>query len=246
MKKKKEPHGPEKVPEAVGTRKQSYTVPCSSAFRDQVLALATRRAVNVGDLARSVTLVLPADVIAKAPDPGEPDQSDREMIILKSGRSKGRPWRRKPRLQVRMVPGLAVPFIRRSLGLALAMDRGDMGVSLTGAAIPGVRDPEALVAAERSEREQAQARLRETREEIDRLQGMILALSFDPLPQGVTSREDALHVLGFRPGAAPDLATLRGRFRALAAIHHPDGAQGDHRRMSQLNAAMEYLRRYVA
>jgi len=229
-----------------GTRKQSYTVPCSCAFRDTVQALADRRGVNAGDLARSVSLVLPEAAIEAYADPGEPEQNDRETVILKSGKAKGRPWRRKPRLQVRMVPGLTIPFIRRSLAIALAMEAGEMDVNLTGRGVVGLPDPLAQIEAERAEKEKSQTLLRETLDEIERLRAMVDALSFDPIPGGITSRDEALHVLGFRPGVAPSLAMLRTRFRELAAIHHPDSSHGDHDRMSQLNAAMEYLRRSVA
>ena len=68
-------------------RKQSYAVPCASTFRDAVLALAVARNVNVGDIARSVMLILPEAAIAATPDPGEPAAKDRETIILKSGPS---------------------------------------------------------------------------------------------------------------------------------------------------------------
>ena len=44
--------------------KKSYTIPCSSGFRDRVQALANVGDVNVGDLARSVMLVVPAEAIA--------------------------------------------------------------------------------------------------------------------------------------------------------------------------------------
>lgn len=33
------------------------------------------------------------------------------------------------------------------------------------------------------------------------------------------------------------------RFRKLATVYHPDGKHGCHQRMSQLNAAMDLLRR---
>ena len=82
--------------------KNSYTIPCSSGFRDRVQALANVRDVNVGDLARSVMLVVPAEAIAATADPGEPAANDRETVVLKSGRGAGKPWRRKPRLQVRL------------------------------------------------------------------------------------------------------------------------------------------------
>jgi len=63
------------------------------------------------------------------------------------------------------------------------------------------------------------------------------------LPHGVETRADALHVLGFPPNSHPDARELRARFRLLATVHHPDAAQGSHARMSQLNAAMDLLRR---
>ncbi|HSV28224.1 MAG TPA: hypothetical protein VLL76_01660, partial [Candidatus Omnitrophota bacterium] len=113
-----------------GSIKHSYTVPCASAFREAVEALAARRRVNVGDIARSVLLVMPADTIAQYPDPGEPPADDRETVILKSGPAQGRPWRRKPRLQVRMAPGYEIPFIRRALAIALAVERGQLNIHL--------------------------------------------------------------------------------------------------------------------
>ena len=86
---------------ATKVRKHSYVIPCSSDFRDAVQALADRREVNVGDIARSVMLIISHDTIAACPDPGEPGANDRETVILKSGPNKGKPWRRKPRLQAR-------------------------------------------------------------------------------------------------------------------------------------------------
>jgi hypothetical protein len=222
--------------------KHSYTIPCASGFRDAVDQLAVRRKVNVGDIARSVLLVVPAEVIAAFPDPGEPPAEDRETVILKSGPAQGRPWRRKPRLQVRMAPGYEVPFIRRALGLALSMETGAIEVRLhdpraTAQASappppppPGENDNERMLA------------LAAVGEEIERLKAIINVLSFEPLANGVRSREDALHVLGFPPGAQPDRRTLRAKFRMLATIHHPDSNYGSHHRMSQLNAAMEMLR----
>ena len=203
--------------------KQSYTIPCPTVFRDAVEALARRRGVNVADLARSVTLVVPPKTVAAFPDPGGPARGDRESVRVKSGTSEGRPWRRKPRLQARMAPGLDVATVRRALALALAIDRGDMEVRVDR------REPAAPPPA--------------VHDEVERLRAMVSVLSFEPLPGGVTSRSDALHVLGFPPGRTPDAQTLRARYRVLAIIHHPDGLTGSHERMSQLNAAMELLRR---
>lgn len=203
--------------------KTSYTIPCASEFRDAVLALARRRGVNVADLARSVALVVPTATLAQFPDPGDPAPDDRETVIIKSGPSAGRPWQRKPRLQVRMARGFDAVTLRRALGVALAMDRGEALVLLEA---PG----HGL-----SPRADA--------EELDRLRAMVDTLRFEPLAEGVASRADALYVLGFPPGSRPDVKTLNARFRVLATIHHPDGEHGCHHRMSQLNSAMEVLRR---
>ena len=215
--------------------KHSYTVPCSSAFREAVEALAEQRQVNVGDLARSVLLVVPAEQVEQFPDPGEPPSHDRETVILKSGPAEGRPWRRKPRLQVRMPPGHAIPFIRRALGLALSLADGRLAVSISDPSAPVQRSAPEPLPAPIVEAEPAA-------DELDRLRAIISTLAFDPLPDGIRSRSDALHVLGFQPGARPDSRTVRAKFRLLATIHHPDSDHGDHQRMSQLNQAMALLR----
>lgn len=214
------------------TRRRSYTVPCSSAFRDDVLAVAGRHGANVADLARSVVLMVPLEVIAAYPDPGDPPPGDRETVVLKTGVARGRPWRRKPRLQVRMAPGHDVSTIRRALAIALALDRGEAGARLERQG--AVADADA--------RSDDPDEMRQE-DEVERLRAAVSALSFDPLPDGVRNRDDALHVLGLPPGRVPDRAALRARFRLLATIHHPDGPHGCHKRMSQLNAAMEVLRR---
>lgn len=78
-------------------------------------------------------------------------------------------------------------------------------------------------------------------EELDRHRMIVAALLFDPIPGGVKTRADALHILGFPPDATPDLRTVRAKYRLLAVIHHPDGAFGSHQRMSQVNQAMQTL-----
>ncbi len=200
-------------------KKASYTVPCATRFRDDVLALADRRNVNVGDLARSVLLLISPDEIDRVEDPGLPESDDRETVILKSGKAAGKPWQRKPRLQVRLPAGFDPVAIRKALALALAMENGDALLSVQGFGAPSI-----------------------DAEEIARLEGVIDTLAFDPLVDGVSSRADALHVLGYPPRARPDSRSLRRRFRELAAIHHPDSGLGNHQRMAQLNAAMEILR----
>ena len=249
--------------DVTGSTKHSYTVPCSSAFRDSVEALARRRGVNVGDMARSVLLVLPLSTISEYPDPGEPPADDRELVVLKSGPALGRPWRRKPRLQVRMAPGFKIQHIRQALGLALAVEQGNLAVHLLDPSAvvfpppPVVPVVEALPVSEpdkTKERRGAGRRSGDKREaealkalataaeEIERLRAVISVLAFEPLDNGVNSRSEALHVLGFTPGTWPDARSIRSRFRMLATIHHPDSNYGDHLRMSQLNQAMEILR----
>lgn len=229
---------------SVDVKKHSYTIPCATPFRDAVMALAAKRRVNVGDLARSVLLVVPEEVISGFPDPGEPSAEDRETVILKTGTAAGRPWRRKPRLQVRMSPGFDVDFMRRALGLALALDQGDTHVRVAHPGSETSGAPQGASAARDSMGEGAAepGRAIVDPEELARLRAIISVLSFDPLNDGVRTREDALYVLGFPPGRLPDAHTLRARFRVLATIHHPDSLYGDHRRMSQLNTAMDLLR----
>jgi hypothetical protein len=206
-------------------KKQAYTITCSTAFRDQVEDLARRRRCNVGDLARSVLFALSEDVVAASPDPGGPGEGDREAVILKTGRAQGRPWRRKPRLQLRLpAAGYTETTVRKALGIALAMDRGELTLTLSNPRLPPALPSE-------------------IQDELVRLRAMVSVLSFEPLTGGVRSRQEALHVLGFPPTANPGSEALRARFRLLATIHHPDGGQGNHARMSQLNAAIDILRR---
>lgn len=230
--------------------KHSYTVPCPSAFRDRVEALAARRRVNVADIARSILLVLPVEAIATFPDPGEPPVHDRETVVLKSGPAEGRPWRRKPRLQIRMAPGFDIETIRRALGLALTLDEGTLALRLDDPAAPPPPPPPPpepeketfpKVERRRGVSEQSKA-LAAASEEIERLKAIINVLSFEVLPGGVQTREEALHILGFPPGLNPDRRMIKAKFRMLATIHHPDSSHGNHLRMSQLNAAIDLLR----
>ena len=205
--------------------KNSYTIPSSSGFRDRVQALANVRDVNVGDLARSVMLVVPAEAIAATADPGEPAANDRETVVLKSGRGAGKPWRRKPRLQVRLPAGQAVVTLRRALNLALAMAEGERSVKV-----------------ELHGKENSVVKLDEALKEIDRLRSIVGALSFKLLPHGVRTRGDAHYVLGFPVNAKLGSDLVKSRFRMMASIHHPDSPYGDTRRMSQLNQAMAKFR----
>lgn len=226
--------------------KHSYTIPCTSSFRDEVSKLADAKKVNVADLARSVLLMVDKKDIDNFTDPGDPKADDRETVILKSGPSKGRPWRRKPRLQVRMAPGFDVLTIRKALNLALYMEAGKAYVRIDtqDTALQRQRELERIreQAFEEAKKAVPTHNLPETMEELERLQAMVSVLSFEPLKNGIQDRSDALYILGFPPKTYPDKTELRARFRMLATIHHPDGKYGSHERMSQLNQAMEVLR----
>lgn len=204
---------------------RSYVVPCTAPFRDAVRALADRRQASVADLARAVLLLMGSRGVAAHADPGEPLAAERETVEVKSGALRGRALLRKPRLQARLPDGLDSATIRKALAVALDLDQGRLEINV----------------AEAGAAEAAAQRLNAAKEEGERLGGMIGALSFEPLPHGVRTRADALFVLGFPPGAAPDRRAVRERFRQLARVHHPDGAFGDNRRMIQLNEAVSLL-----
>jgi hypothetical protein len=211
-----------------GARGKAYVVPCPSGFRDRVTALAERRGVSAGDLARAVLLLLPGEALARIPDPGEPAPEDRESVKLRSGASKGRVLRRKPRLQVRLPKGHSMSDLRRALSLALDLAAGEQAIALeTGA------DRVARAETDRAGERQG--------EEIESLHKTIATIRLRPLEKGVTSRGEALHALGFSPYAMPDRPSIRARYRQLARIYHPDAPFGDHVIMSQLNEALERL-----
>jgi len=212
--------------EAGARRKQSYSIPCASAFRDRVAALAAAKGVNVGDIARSIMLTVPLTTIDAFPDPGEPAKDDRETVVLQSGPSAGKPWKRKPRLQVRLPKGQDAVRLRKALALALAMETGAVRLSVEDGKAPDRAAAEAAF-----------------REEAARLRAMVKALAAEPLPDGVRSHHEALFVLGFPPGARPPGDRIKARYRMLAAVLHPDSGVGDTAQMAQLNAAMALLRR---
>lgn len=207
-------------------KSQSYVVSCSNQFRDAVLDLAQRKGVKLGDLASAVMLLAPEDVVMLWPDPGEPESSDSGTARPKSSPDKSKSSRLKPKLQVRMTAGLDSADIRRMLAIALAIDEGDLSLRLTDGRKAAANDP-----------------LRRAKDEIARLRKRLRAGIPDPLQHAVRTRAEAKHVMGFAPAAEPEPEAIRKRYRALAAIHHPDSDGGDHTRMSQLNAAVRILRR---
>lgn len=209
-------------------RGRAYVVPCASAFRDRVMSIAGDRGVSVGDLARSVLLLLPPKELGRILDPGEPMPDDRETVKVLSGPSKGRILRRKPRLQLRLIVGYGVSDLRRALALALDLTEGVRTLAL---------EPEGS----RLSQEDAKRADGRLGAELDELRQMIETIALRPLENGVTSRGEALHVLGFSPSSVPGRDVLRSRYRQLALIYHPDASFGDHVRMSLLNQAAELL-----
>jgi hypothetical protein len=127
---------------------------------------------------------------------------------------------------MRLPSGFDVSLVRRALGFALAIDRGELDLSPAS-------DASDLVTGDIQAQE----------EEIVRLKTLISLLSFDLLQDGPQTRADALYILGFPPAANPDRIQLRAKYTMLASIHHPDSDYGDHMRMSQLNMAMDLLGR---
>jgi len=207
--------------------KRSYTIPCASDFRRRVLALAEAREVNAADLARSVILILPQAMIAAAPDPGDPEPDDREQVSLQSGPDKGKPWRRKPRLQVRLPAGYDPILLRKALGLSLSLEERSLRLTLEPAGLPPRVESDA-----------------KARAEIERLRNTVRILAGERLSNAVRTKDEALFVLGFPPGSRPGAAAIKARFRLLATIHHPDSDTGDTARMAQLNQAMSFMRAY--
>ena len=128
-------------------------------------------------------------------------------------------------------------MVRRALNLALKLNQGDLTPKLEKARPDTGTLETRKPTGPRVSPQPSPALL----EEVDRLQSIVSALMFEPLEEGVTTLADAQHVMGFAPSDRPDKATVRARFRKLAAIHHPDGNYGNHQRMSQLNAAMDLL-----
>lgn len=218
-----------------GSLSRTYAVACSSAFRDAVTALARRRSVGIADIVRAVLYVIDTRIVEACPDPGGPMASDREEVVLLSGPSKNRVLKRKPRIQARLPDGLKAETIRKSLALALAMDKDAVGLKLVDPSAPAMTAPAPGPMTEMSQK------LAQAEDENQRMRQVINDLSFPPLEGGVRNRAEALFVLGFPPFAQPDARNLKERYRLLARIHHPDGGFGDHGRMSQLNAAFAIL-----
>lgn len=225
---------------------QSYVVFCSSPFRDAVQALAQRRSVTVSDLVLGITTIFQPSDIARFPDPGDAPPGDREEVQLKSGLRQGRLLKRKPRLQLRLRPGLSPAFIRQALALLLAIESGDLLLNLhpriasdpSLASSPAPPSPDPALSRELDDTRLSLADARTRAEEMRALVGL---LAFDIPPGGITSTAEARYVLGFPPQAPLTRQQVKARFRLLSQIYHPDKPTGDNTRMTVLIDAARYL-----
>ena len=228
---------------------QSYVISCASPFQATVTDLAQRLGVTASDLAISVMTLIQPSEIDRFPDPGDAPDGDRETVVLRSGPRAGRTLRRKPRLQLRLRPGLAAAHIRKCLGLAVAIHAGEESVSV-GAQTPSPEpepepppapaplqpDPELL--AHLTELERQVTRARDVEAE---LRAIVDLLAFDPLPNGVRNAREARYILGLPPDGRLDRRHVKARFRQLSQVFHPDKTTGDTDRMGQLLDASRFL-----
>lgn len=214
--------------------KQAHIVPCSTRFRQEIEALVRNRNsandnIGIGDLARSVMLLIPNEIIDSQPDPGDPDSNDRDIVTVTSGKAAGRTMPRKPRLQVRMPQPTDVATIRKALGLALSLEKGWVNLAL-----------------DQQRADSMTKKLSAAEAELERLQDTLQFLAFQPLPGGVRTRAEALYVLGFAPSAQPSPSDIKTAFRLRAKLFHPDRQHDPRRlasdqRMAQLSAALKFL-----
>lgn len=203
-------------------RLKTYALLCPSRFRDAVLLLADRRRTDPSSVARAALLLVGA---RELPDPGEPEPQDRDIQILPRATGKAKVVRRKPRLRLRLPPGLEASEIRRALALALAIDDQQGYQLLTASEVKGF--------AELADR--ALAKAQEVAVAIDRI-------AFRPLRDGVKTPRQAAYVMGFLHEWGIDEATVTARFRQLAPVFHPDtGPAANETRMVQLIEARRLL-----
>ena len=192
--------------------KVPYTISCSSEFRDKINELAQKYEMNVGDLARSTLLLFPKDVIENYKDPGEPEGEDREEITIRRGATAGRVWRRKPRLQMRLMKGVQLLHIRKALQLFYDISTNQVAVQLLQAentrlnasASESIQDIEkALKGGFVVEKREKNVHTRLNQEQVATSsvedQAVLKEILFSQSGQEVKDRKDACRYLGFDP-----------------------------------------------
>jgi len=206
-------------------RLKLYAVPCPTAFRAAVEALADRMATTPSQLVRSAMTLCDPMTHASIADPGDPGRQDRDVFTRRLPDGRSRQVRRIPRLRLRLPAGLSHEQIRRALALALALNDGN-GFVLT---------PQDQLRAEARQRDRQQ-------DLIDRLRQAMDQLAFRQPVQPVHTVGDAAQLFGFQHIYGLDERAVTARYRQLAALFHPDGGlveNGD--RMAQLADARRIL-----
>lgn len=223
----------------IPSQKVVVVVTCSSQFAADALVTAAEKTCSLGELARSVLLVMPRAIIDAEPDPGEPESTDRESITITHGKYVGRKTARKPRIQLRMTERLPSEVLRKALSIAMRLHRGTIVPKL----LPLEEDSSAADE-EHVEIAKIGDELSELRTTINHLQDSLLRSSFVLLDHPCASLADMRHILGFHPNHEVSLEACQVRFRTLATVFHPDSLTGDSDRMAQLSDAIQFARGY--
>jgi hypothetical protein len=194
---------------------RDYHVRCRGDLHRAVQAASRRAGTSAAQLVRCALAMLPEDRLHGLPDPGGPTPRDARRV--------GRRLE-TPLLRLRLPVGLTTPMVRRVLGFVADTAAGANAVVPVRTVQSLHRDLEAGTA------------------HRDRLAEALGVLAGEPLEGGVAGRPEALHVMRFPPGAKPTREEVARRFRALAAVLHPDiGLLGHHVFMAQLLDARRLL-----
>lgn len=218
--------------------KKACSIPCSETFKTKIHTLAEKHSVNPADIIRSILFVFPEEFIQSFEDPGDPLREDREDVTLHSGKHKGKTWKRKPRIQVRIPRSYPVPFLRKALNIALSLQDDNITQLLTSKKI----DEEQKEETEQKIKNLTQEQERLTKE-IELLQSVLKNFTKEKENKNIQSIDDALFILGFPPYSSPTAPLIKKKYRDLAILFHPDTGLDNHAMMSKLNDAISFLRK---
>ncbi len=244
--------------------KKSYTISCSSEFRQKISDLAEEKGVNIADIARSVVIMLPKNTIQAYADPGDAEVGDRDSVTSINTDGTKKTWMRKPRIQVRLGDGYDSVMIRKALNIALHMAHGNMDVELLSKQqktnIQNIQaeylslKEKLKLKHEQMDLEKEQAKNNTTNEvdskdelkkaysELDRLSMIVNILTFESIETGIKTKNQALHVMCLTPDIKHIFKDIKDRYRLLSRIHHPDSPYGSTEKMAILNDAFAYLK----
>lgn len=205
---------------ANGPQLRTYQVRCRRDLYRTLNDQAGQAGATITHLVRSALGMLTRPALDSLSDPGAPRPADSHRVGHKV---------ETPVLRLRLPVGLTVVEVRKVLGFIAELSEGALHV------VP------------RTELTTLHRRIGEQSADIERLREGFALIAFEPLPNGVRSRFEALHVLRFPPGAEPKPEEVTARFRALAAVLHPDARLvNDHTHMVQLIEARKLLQRIPA